>query len=205
MNYHQEKGMFISFEGNDGVGKSTQVRAITQKMIEFGIPTIATAEPNNSATGRRVRELVCQHRILKDTQLLLITAARNEHYHTIILPYLLQGVCVITDRFIHSSWVYQDTAKACLLHNEFIGGVYPDLTFVLDLEYEEIAKRISRRSTDSLTVFDQDSETVFNERRKKFRGLAGLGDVIEINAKLEEEKVTQNIWSVLKPIFIEQK
>ncbi|WP_411957877.1 dTMP kinase [Paracoccus homiensis] len=134
--------MFISFEGVDGCGKSTQARTLTQALRDQGRQVILTREPGGSPGAEEIRRLLVEgagERWSAETECLLFTAARRDHLERTIRPALDAGQTVITDRFADSTRVYQGAARGTLrelvdrLH-ELMIGVEPDLTFVIDID-----------------------------------------------------------------------
>ena len=136
--------MFISFEGIDGSGKSTQARHLARSLSGRGHETVLTREPGGSPGAEEIRRLLVEggsERWSPETELLLFTAARRDHLERLIRPALARGAWVVTDRFADSTRVYQGAARADLrplveeLHRLMI-GIEPDLTFVIDIEPE---------------------------------------------------------------------
>lgn len=134
--------MFISFEGIDGSGKSTQAKRLAQSLRDLGRDIVLTREPGGSAGAEEIRKLLVQggpDRWSAETELLLFTAARRDHVERLIRPALDRGATVITDRFADSTRVYQGATRGNLrrmvdqLHDLMI-GLEPDLTFVIDLD-----------------------------------------------------------------------
>lgn len=134
--------MFISFEGIDGSGKSTQAKRLAQSLQELGRDVVLTREPGGSAGAEEIRRLLVQggpDRWSAETELLLFTAARRDHVERLIQPALNRGATVITDRFADSTRIYQGATRGNLrpmvdqLHDLMI-GLDPDLTFVIDLD-----------------------------------------------------------------------
>lgn len=134
--------MFISFEGIDGSGKSTQARLLSERLSALGRDVILTREPGGSPGAEEIRRLVLEgesDRWSATTELLLFTAARRDHLERTILPSLSDGKIVITDRFADSSRIYQGLGRAELgelvdrLHDLVIGRE-PDLTVLVDME-----------------------------------------------------------------------
>lgn len=134
--------MFISFEGIDGSGKSTQARRLAQSLQDRGRDVVLTREPGGSAGAEEIRKLLVRggpDRWSAETELLLFTAARRDHVERLIRPALDRGATVITDRFADSTRVYQGATRGNLrrmvdqLHDLMI-GLEPDLTFVIDLD-----------------------------------------------------------------------
>ncbi len=133
-------GGFISFEGIDGSGKSTQARLLTDALRALGLPVTLTREPGGSPGAEDIRRLVLQgdpDRWSPQTEALLFTAARRDHLEKTIQPALAGGAVVITDRFADSTRIYQglrgDLATVNRLHDLMI-GVEPDLTFLIDID-----------------------------------------------------------------------
>ena len=137
--------MFISFEGIDGSGKSTQARRLAGALAERGTETVLTREPGGSPGAEEIRRLLVEggsERWSPETELLLFTAARRDHLEKTIRPALARGEVVITDRFADSSRMYQGIARegreglgatVDALHALMI-GVEPDLTILIDID-----------------------------------------------------------------------
>jgi dTMP kinase len=147
--------LFISFEGIDGSGKSTQARALAATLAARGQPVILTREPGGSPGAEEIRRLVLTGdpgRWSAETEILLFTAARRDHLERTIRPALAAGQTVITDRFADSTRLYQGATRGDLrglvdrLHDLMI-GVEPDLTFVIDMDPAlALARGLARRS-----------------------------------------------------------
>ncbi|WGI20523.1 dTMP kinase [Amylibacter sp. IMCC11727] len=136
------KGLFITFEGIDGSGKSTQARLLATLMRDYGDGVIHTREPGGSTGAEDIRRLLVEGdpgRWSPETEILLFTAARRDHLERTIAPALADGKVVISDRFADSTRVYQGVARADLrdtvdqLHTLMIGRE-PDLTFIIDMD-----------------------------------------------------------------------
>ncbi len=137
-------GKFITFEGIDGSGKTTQARLLAEHLDKEGHQVVLTREPGGSPGAEEIRALVLEgdpERWSAETELLLFTAARRDHLERLIDPSLAAGKLVISDRFADSTRVYQGTragdlrAKVDALHKLMIGRE-PDLTFIIDMEPE---------------------------------------------------------------------
>ena len=135
-------GVFLSFEGIDGSGKSTQARLLAEALRARGLVVCLTREPGGSAGAEEIRRLVLEgaaDRWSTETELLLFTAARRDHLEKTILPALARGEVVISDRFADSSRIYQGLTRGDLrdtvdrLHRLMI-GVEPDLTVLIDID-----------------------------------------------------------------------
>lgn len=157
MNYTETagNGFFLSFEGADGSGKSTQTKLLAERLEKQGHDVVLTREPGGSPGAEEIRRLLVEGdpaRWSPETEILLFTAARRDHLERTILPGLKRGAIVISDRFADSTRVYQGAARADLrqtvdhLHRLMI-GYEPDLTLVFDLDAELGLKRgLARRS-----------------------------------------------------------
>lgn len=147
--------MFISFEGIDGSGKSTQARRLAEDLRASGRDVTLTREPGGSPGAEEIRRLLVEggsERWSPETELLLFTAARRDHLERTIRPALARGTTVISDRFADSTRVYQGAARADLrgivdqLHDLMI-AIEPDLTFVIDIDPEISLRRGHARNT----------------------------------------------------------
>jgi dTMP kinase len=152
----EAKGLFVSFEGIDGSGKSTQARLLAETLRSLGREVVLTREPGGSPGAEEIRRLVLtgdRARWSPETEILLFTAARRDHLERTIRPALERGAVVITDRFADSTRLYQGTTRGDLralvdrLHEMMI-GVEPDLTFVIDMDpAKALARSLHRLAT----------------------------------------------------------
>ncbi|KGJ05935.1 dTMP kinase [Paracoccus halophilus] len=147
--------MFISFEGIDGSGKSTQAKRLARALAQRGIEIVLTREPGGSPGAEEIRRLLVEggsERWSPETELLLFTAARRDHLERLIRPALARGAWVVTDRFADSTRVYQGAARGEQralveeLHRLMI-GLDPDLTFVIDIAPEVSLQRGQARGS----------------------------------------------------------
>ena len=152
MNY---PGRFITFEGIDGSGKSTQTKLLATRLQDEGFDIILTREPGGSEGAEEIRDLVLQgstDRWSAETEILLFTAARRDHIERTILPSLAQGKIVICDRFADSTRMYQGISRGNLralvdqLHHLMI-PYDPDITILIDMDPEIGLKRAKARAT----------------------------------------------------------
>lgn len=150
-------GYFLSFEGIDGSGKSTQARRLAAALQAAGRAALLTREPGGSPGAEEIRRLVLEgepDRWSAETELLLFTAARRDHLEKTIRPALARGEVVITDRFADSSRIYQGMTRGDLagtvdaLHALMI-GVEPDLTLLIDIDPEVgLSRAMARKGTE---------------------------------------------------------
>ncbi len=150
-----QRGAFITFEGSEGCGKSTQVKRLAARLEKAGLPVLVTREPGGTAIGEKIRDLVQfapeSAAITPETELLLFVASRNQLVREVIAPALRDGLVVISDRFYDSTTVYQGAARGlnsetvAILNAFAIGDAQPDLTFVLDIDVATARTRMLRR------------------------------------------------------------
>ncbi|MEM9231106.1 MAG: dTMP kinase, partial [Pseudomonadota bacterium] len=151
----RSSGRFISFEGIDGSGKSTQARSLVETLRSHERPVTLTREPGGSAGAEAIRRLLVEGepgRWSAETEILLFTAARRDHLERLIQPAIAGGDIVVCDRFADSTRIYQGTARADLrevvdrLHDLMI-GTEPDLTLIIDMDPDvALARGLARRS-----------------------------------------------------------
>jgi len=149
------QGLFITFEGIDGSGKSSQARLLADHLKTVGHDCLLTREPGGSEGAEEIRRLLVEgdpDRWSAETEILLFTAARRDHLEKTIEPALVAGKTVVSDRFADSTRVYQGAARADLrgvvdqLHSLMIGRE-PDLTFIIDMDPETaLARGLARQS-----------------------------------------------------------
>lgn len=172
------KGIFISFEGCDGTGKTTQIQLLAHYLENKGYDVVCTREPGGTDIGNKIRSLLLDpaNSICPKCEALLYMAARAEHVSSFIKPALAAGKIVLSDRFSDSTFVYQGAARRIPLEqlqliNDFAAdGVVPDVTILLDAEINKLQKRIkSRGHQDRLDMEKQ----IFHERvRQGFLNIA---------------------------------
>ena len=182
--------LFVTFEGIDGSGKSTQARLFAEALQAQGIEAVLTREPGGSKGAEEIRRLLVEgdpSRWSPETEILLFTAARRDHLEKTILPSLANGKTVISDRFADSTRVYQGVARADLrgtvdtLHDLMIGRE-PDLTFIIDMDPEQALTRGLARSSgedrfeDFGLQFQKDLRAGFLELAQDFRDRCVLID-----------------------------
>jgi len=171
--------MFITFEGIDGSGKSTQARLLAEHLREQGRDVVLTREPGGSAGAEEIRRLVLEgdpDRWSAETEILLFTAARRDHLERTIQPALEGGKIVISDRFADSTRMYQGLSRGDLratvdrLHDMMIGRE-PDLTFIIDMDPGEGLSRAKSRNGHE-ERFEDFGEDLQRQMRAGFLALA---------------------------------
>ncbi len=173
------KGKFISIEGVEGAGKSTVMKYLASFLQSHNIDFIQTREPGGTDLGEKIRELLLDKsntRMHADTELMLMFAARAQHWHELILPTLDSGKWVISDRFTDSSFAYQgggrelDYSRISKLADWTLGNVKPDKTLLLDIEPEIGMRRVNQRGPNDR--FESEKIEFFIKVRKAFLELA---------------------------------
>jgi dTMP kinase len=142
--------MFVTFEGLDGSGKSTQSELLRARLEADGLDVVATREPGGTALGERLRDLVLHGEHMSAwAEALIYAAARAQHVAEVIAPALERGASVICDRYVDSSVAYQGVGRELGLERILdlnvaaVGGLLPERTFLLDLGVEEIRRRLT--------------------------------------------------------------
>jgi len=201
------KGSFITFEGGEGSGKSTQIKLLAEALAKAKLPHIVTREPGGIENAERIRELLVSgkaDRWLPETETLLFYAARLEHVHRHIVPALEEGKHVICDRFADSTMIYQGIGKDLsenfvqMLHRLTLGNFAPDLTIILDINPAEGLKRANAQKHDEKRFEGLGLE--FHRRiRAGFQSLAAREPkrCIIINAEQEQSAVHKDIKNLL--------
>jgi dTMP kinase len=180
---HNAAGRFITFEGGEGSGKSTQIRLLAEALQKRGIAVTVTREPGGSAMGEQIRALLLDPAAQLDpvTQLFLFSAARRDHVTALIAPALECGEWVLCDRFADSSRAYQGAAGAvpsALIDQcqaAAVGGTQPDLTIILDIDPEKGLARAARRRAGhgDADAFEASDLAFHGKVRAGFLAIAG--------------------------------
>ncbi len=175
-------GLFITFEGGEGAGKSTQIALLADHLRGRGFDPLITREPGGSPGAEAVRHVILSgsaEAYGPAMEALLFAAARADHVDAAIRPALEEGRIVLCDRFIDSSRVYQgvtgnlDPAYMHALERIAVDGVRPDLTFILDIPAAEgLARAGKRRGADAADRFEKETIEVHEARRRAFLALA---------------------------------
>ncbi len=197
-----KKGIFISLEGPDGAGKTTQLQLIAQKAAQLGIETVCTREPGGTAVSDAIREVLLDPRygeITPLTEVFLYAAARAQLYSEIIAPALLDGKLVLCDRFIDSSLAYQvygggvDWDFVLNINLKAVQERLPDRTFILDLPPDV---GFSRRAGVAADRIEQKSSNFHSRVRQGFLEISRRFPerIVVINGEQDADEVFRNIW-----------
>ena len=203
----KEKGYFISFEGIDGSGKSTQIKHLAQFLENLGFAVVITREPGGSIGGEQIRNLLLQgetDRWSAETEILLFTAARRDHLERIILPALEDGKVVICDRFTDSTRMYQGMRGPSLRNlveslNEKVIKCDPDLTIIIDINPETGLKRAKSRKTVEERFEDFGVELQMKMRQGFIELAKEFSNRIEVvNGQQSVDELAQDICTLVK-------
>jgi len=204
------KGLFLTFEGPDGSGKTTQMKRLASRLAARGVEVVATREPGGTAVGDRLREIVLSpaYAEMKDeTEILLYAASRAQHVREIIAPALERGAVVICDRFVDASMAYQayglgvSPDEVASINRFATGGLQPRRTYLLDVPVEVSRERLLARAGaaggSALDRIEQ-KETGYHERvREGFLLIARAepGRVKLLDANRPVEDIAEEIES----------
>ena len=206
------QGRFISFEGTEGVGKTTAIEQLCARLQARGIDYLRTREPGGSPFAERLREILLDPNttINDDTELLLMFAARCDHMQQVILPALQDGTWVVCDRFTDSTVAYQGFGRADgdatvrhkidILIEQFVVQL-PELTLWLDLPVVEGMARANKRS--AADRFEQQATAFFTRVYQGFSVLASEQPkrIQRINASGSADEVGARIWQMVQEKF----
>ncbi|MDQ2633670.1 MAG: dTMP kinase [Pseudomonadota bacterium] len=206
-------GFFITFEGGEGAGKSTQIGRLAQKLRDKRYPVAVTREPGGSPGAEAIRHVILSgaaEPFGPQMEALLFAAARSDHIEQLIRPALRRGKIVLCDRFVDSWRVYQgatgniDAALLEEIERVSLNGVMPDLTLIFDLDPEEGLRRASeRRGEHQADRFEKETLAVHKRRRQAFLDIARKDPrrcvVVDASADPEtvEDAVTAAVFAAL--------
>lgn len=198
------RGRFITLEGGEAAGKSTQAKRLAARLNGAGLATLITREPGGTAIGEDIRAVIMKDRPQEPmTELLLFAAARAEHMTSVIRPALDEGTWVISDRFIDSTRVYQGKLYAiepeliAILERYTVGHDRPDLTAILDLPAQQALQRAEARGT--LSRYDAARIETHEALREGFLEIATNEPerCVLIDGAMAEDDVESAIWQAV--------
>lgn len=199
-----KKGLFLSFEGGEGSGKSTQIQSLVDRLQAMGEKVVVTREPGGTERANLIRELILNDKLAGIShlaELFLYEASRAQLVSELIRPSLAAGKIIVCDRFADSSLVYQGEARGLdkklvqTLNRIATGGLNPDITFFLDLDPKIGLKRISQRK-----VIDRLEKERLEFHRKVYNGYKKLARTHKkrfrvIDARQSPDEIAENIFT----------
>jgi dTMP kinase len=210
------RGKFITFEGPEGGGKTTQAKRLLARLALEGHEAIYTREPGGTQTGEVIREIL-QHDmagepLCDETEVLLFSASRAQLVRKVIIPTLESGTHVICDRFADSTTVYQGYGRGfdveqMISINEFaINGATPDVTLLLDVEIATGFERIASRQRELFKKTDRIENEAREFHEKVRRGYLELAKryperFITLNAARNPDEVEADVWRLVQPLL----
>jgi dTMP kinase len=202
---------FITFEGTEGCGKSTQVQQLAARLEQSKTPFLITREPGGTPIGETIRDLLQfapqGTGMTPTTELLLFEASRSQLVREVIEPALARGVCVISDRFFDSTTVYQgaarklDRATVAQLNAIAVGECRPDLTFVLDVD--EVTAQLRMQKPRKPDRMEQEPAEFYARVREAYRELAVTEPkrIVLLDGNGEPEAIAKLVWETIATRF----
>ena len=202
------RGFFITFEGGEGAGKSTQIERLAHKLRDKRYPVVLTREPGGSPGAEAIRHVILSgaaEPFGPEMEALLFAAARADHVEQLIRPALRRGKIVLCDRFVDSSRVYQgmagnvDAGLLAEIERVSVNGVMPDMTLILDIDPKEGLRRAAaRRGEDQADRFEKETLAVHKRRRQAFLDIARKEPkrCVVIDASADAETVENVVTAV---------
>ncbi len=207
------RGKFITFEGGEGAGKSTQIKLLAKQLVSLDLPVLVTREPGGSPGAEAVRHVLLSgaaESFGTDMEAILFAAARSDHVEQVIKPALNSGVNVLCDRYFDSSRVYQgvtgnvDEEMMASLVNVACEDAWPDLTIILDLPPEEGLRRANvRRGDDVADRYEKEDLEKQTLRREAFLKIARDEPerCVVVDGARAETEIAADIWNIVKDRF----
>ena len=206
-------GLFITFEGGEGCGKSTQIAALKTRLEAMGKTVVQTREPGGTALGESVRNLLqyddAGQGMLPEAELLLFAASRAQHVRELVAPAIAEGQIVLCDRFLDSTTVYQGVARAIdskkvdTINQFAIGDTMPDLTILIDLPPEIGLARVHARSDGKLDRMEKEAIEFFQAVRQGYLDLAKSEPkrFLVLDGSQSVEELETQIWQRVEATF----
>ena len=198
------KGLFITFEGPEASGKSSQILLLSKYLKKNKIPFIVSREPGGTDFAEKLRKLILDNKstINNLEELLLLMAARSNHINEVIIPNLKKGNIVISDRYADSSFVYQGYVnkfgikRAQKLHKELLNNFLPDYTFIFKINPKDIIKRLKQRKVKN--KYDKSNLLFHQKVIQGYKRIANAKRYITVDASLSKDIIHKNIINKLK-------
>jgi dTMP kinase len=209
------RGRFITFEGGEGSGKSTQIKTLAKRLKRAGLRTVVTREPGGSPGAEIIRHLLLSGmgKLLgPEAETLLFAAARDDHVHAVIKPALDQGIWVLCDRFFDSTRAYQgrlgkvDPGVLNAMQRVTIGDLKPDLTIILDIPVDiGMQRAAARRGAGAPDRFEGEDVKFHESLRDAYRQIAAAEPqrCVLIDANAAPGVVAARVWTAVRDRFLE--
>ena len=209
-------GVFLTLEGPEGGGKSTQAARLIARLEALGIVIVRTREPGGTPTGEMLRDILQHDRagepVAPETEVLLFAASRAQHMRRVILPALERGEWVVCDRFVDSTYAYQgygrgfDLAALRRINDFAVCGRMPDLTLLFDIDIPSALGRMRDRHVEKGHVPDRiesEAEAFHHRVREGYLELARAEPARYrvLDAALPPDQVEQAVWSAVAPLL----
>ena len=211
----QDRGQFITFEGGEGSGKSTQIKTLAERLNGAELRTIVTREPGGSPGAEIIRHLLLSGmgKLLgPEAETLLFAAARDDHVHAVIEPALDQGIWVLCDRFFNSTRAYQgrlgkvEPAVLNAMQRVTIGDLKPDLTIILDVPVDiGMQRAAARRGAGAVDRFEAEDAKFHEGLRDAYRQIVAAEPqrCVLIDANAAPGVVAARVWTAVRDRFLE--
>ncbi len=208
-----DTGVFITLEGGEGTGKSTQSALLCHRLKARGMAVLQTREPGGTKGAEEIRTLLVNgnpESWSPMAEALLMSAAREDHLHRSILPALEEGQFVICDRFVDSTWAYQGYAGGvnadllAMLETCVVGKLMPDLTLVFDLNPETGLARATGRGQINENRFEAKGRDYHQKIRSAFLEIAGKSPerCVVVDASMAIEDIEALVWQIISDRFL---
>lgn len=202
-----DRGLFISFEGIDGAGKSTHIGFVTDFLASRGKTVVASREPGGTPLGEKLRELLLHEKMHLETEALLMFASRREHIAQVIAPNLAQGHWVLSDRFTDASFAYQSGGRGLgrdkmeALEAWVHPALQPDLTLLFDVPLEVARERLAASRT--LDKFEREQVDFFAKCRAEYlrRAAQFPARFVVVDSTRSIEAIQRELVDVLERLF----
>jgi dTMP kinase len=206
------RGIFITFEGGEGAGKSTQIARLAANLRDMGHEVVLTREPGGSPGAEALRHVILSgaaEPLGPAMEAILFAAARTDHIEQVIRPAVARGAIVLCDRFVDSSRVYQgitgnlEPAFMQALEKVTVAGMMPDLTIILDIDPEEGMKRAAkRRGNESADRYEKEALDIHRRRREAFLDIARAepGRCVAVDAARAPARVAASIVKAVQAL-----
>lgn len=208
-----KRGLFLTFEGMDGSGKTTQMRLLAARLRKLGRSVVETVEPGGTAIGRKIRQILldaANQELTPPAELLLYFASRAQNVDEVIQPALAEGSIVLADRFTDSSLVYQGCGRGlgveaiAALDRIACRGLKPDLTLLVDIDVETSLARAHRRNsaeTSNETRMDEQTLDFHQRVYEAYQALAAREPerIQRIDGRATIVEIAAKIWEIVEP------